>query len=257
MVLYSKFVLCHSRLAIRSGELRRCWSLRFIKSPITLGIVLGLVVGYFGIPVHLSAYEMWIWNRPYGFHIASMLVFGTLGCLVGLFFHYWIWKRLDRKAGLWITGIFSLALVFGTVGFFQYQAYNETVMWSDVNTGFVRVLAVYREQVTNPDRGIQLIQAGADIQAGANMGGSQLFGQVNYQKLSDIASAFSEAGYYMILQKDKEKLQESIQFANQSGSTIGQIGNQSYPNRTNHFEGIISKIVHLIPNDFYKTWTAN
>ena len=230
--------------------------MKLIKSPISLFTVLGLVIGYFGIPVRLPAYAMWVWSRPYGFHIASMLMFGTIGCLVGLFFHYWIWKRLDREAGMWITGIFSLVLVFGTVGFFQYQAFNETVMWSDVNTGFVRVLA-YKEQVTSPDRGIQMIQAGADIQAGANMGGRQLFGQVNYQKLIDIASAFSEAGYYIILHKDNDKLKESIQFANQSGAIITQIGNQSYPNRTNHLEEIISKIDKLIPNDFQKTWPAN
>lgn len=231
--------------------------MRFIKSPITLCTVLGLVVGYFGIPVHPPAYAMWVWNRPYGFHIASMLILGTLGCSVGLFLHYWIRKRIDRQAGLWIAGIFSLALVFGTIGVFQYQAYNETVMWTEVNTGFVRVLEVYRDNATNPDDGIKMLQAGADIQAGANMGGGQLFGQDSSQKLSSIASAFSEAGYYIVSQKNKEKLQEAIQFASQSGAIIRQIGNQSYSNKTNNFEKTISKIYNLIPNDYDKTWFAN
>jgi hypothetical protein len=231
--------------------------LRFVKSPITLCIVFGLVVGYFGIPVHPSAYGMWVWNRPYGFHMASMLIFGTLGFSVGLFLHYWIRKSLDRESGLWIAGIFSLALVFGTIGVFRYQANNETVMWTEINTGFVRVLEVYRDNKTNPDGGIPMLQAGADIQAGTNMGGSKLFGQDSYQKLSSIASAFSEAGYYMVSQKDQEKLQESIQFANQSGAIIKQIGNQSYPNKTNNFDETILKIYDLIPKDFDKTWAAN
>ena len=81
-----------------------------------------------------------------------------------------------------------------------------------------------------------MIQAGADIQAGVNVGSSSLFGQDQYQKLSSIASAFSEAGYYMVSQNDKEKLQESIHFVNLSGTVIKQIGNQSYPNKTNNLD---------------------
>lgn len=231
--------------------------MKFIKSLITWCTLLGLVVGYFGIPVHPPAYAMWVWNRPNGFHIASILMFGTLGCLVGLFFHYWIWKRLERESALWLTGIVSLALVFGTIGVFRYQAYNETVMWSEVNLGFVRTLGVSRDNVSSTNGGIQMIQAGADIQAGVNMGSSNLFGQDQYQKLSSIASAFSEAGYYMVSQNDKEKLQESIQFVNQSGAIIKQIGNQSYPNKTNNLDEVISKIYNDIPNDFDKSWQAN
>lgn len=231
--------------------------MKFMKSPVTWWTLFGMVVGYFGIPVVPRGYIMWVWNRPYGFHIASILILGTLGCLVGLFFHYWIWKRLDREAALWIAGIFSLALVLGAIGVFRYQAYNETVMWTEVNMGFVRTMGVSRENVTNTDKGIQMLQAGADLQAGANMGGIKLFSQDQYQELSSIASAFSEAGYFMVSQKDKEKLKESIQFVNQSGAIIGQIGNQSYPNKTNNLERIMSKIYNLIPNGFDKSWPAN
>jgi hypothetical protein len=233
--------------------------LKSIKSSITWCTVLGLVVGYFGIPVHPAAYAMWVWNRPYGLHIASILIFGTLGCLVGLFFHYWIWERLNREVALWITAVFSLALVFGTIGVFRYQAYNETVMWTEVNTGFVRTLAASRDNVTNTDEGIQMTQAGADIQAGVTMAGRSginIFGRDESQKLSSIASAFSEAGYYVVSQ-NKDKLQESIQFVKQSGAIIGQINNQSYPNKTNHLEEITSKIYNLIPDDFVEGWQAN
>jgi hypothetical protein len=231
-----------------------------MKSSITWCTVLGLVVGYFGIPVHPAAYTMWVWNRPYGFHFASILIFGSLGCLVGAFIHYWIWKRLDREVALWITAMISLALVFGTIGVFRYQAYNETVMWTEVNLGFVRAMAVSRDNVMNTDGGIQMTQAGADIQAGVTMAGRSginIFGRDESQKLSAIASAFSEAGYYMVSQ-DKDKLQESLQFVKQSGAILRQMGNQSYPNKTNHLDEITSKIYNLIPKDFVVDgWQAN
>lgn len=237
--------------------IREVLVLRFFKSPITWFTLLGLVVGYFGIPVRVPAYVMWVWNRPYGFHIASIMVFGTLGCLVGLFFHYWIRKQLERESALWITGFVSLALVFGTIGVFRYQTHNEIVMWSEVNLGFVRASGVSTNNAINADGGIQLIKAGADIQAGVDMGGVEFFGQEQYKKLSAIASAFSEAGRYIGSQTKTEKLQESVQFVNQSGAILKQIGNQSYPNRTNHLDEVVSKIYNDIPNDFDTSIQAN
>lgn len=228
-----------------------------IKSPITWTTLLGLVVGYFGIPVRVPAYVMWVWNRPYKFHIASILILGVLGCLIGLFFHYWKWKLLERESALWITGIVSVAFVIGIIGVFRYQASNETVMWSEVNLGFVRTLGVYRDTVSARSGGVEMIQAAADIQAGVDMGGREFFGQDQYQKLSSIASAFSEAGHYMVSQVDQQKLQESIQFVNQAGAVIKQIGNQSYPNRTNNLDEVVSQIYKDIPNDFDKTWQPN
>lgn len=231
--------------------------MKVIKSPIPWCTLLGMVIGYFGIPVRVPAYVMWMWNQPYGFRVASILVLGTVGCLVGLLFHYWKWKRLDREVTTWALGISGLALVVGTIGVFSYQAHNETVMWTKVNLGFVRTLGVSQDNVTNTDGGIQMLQAGADIQAGADMGGIERFGRDRYNKLSAIASAFSEAGYFMVSQKDKEKLEESIQFVHKAGAIIRKIGNQSYPNETKNLDEVISEINRDIPNDFDKSWQAD
>ncbi|QSO48485.1 hypothetical protein [Alicyclobacillus mengziensis] len=230
--------------------------MKVIKSPIWWCTLFGLVVGYFGIPVRVPAYVMWMWNQPYGFRIASIFVLGTVGCLVGLFFHYWKWKRLDRGVSMWVLGISSLALIVGTIGFFRYQAHKETVMWTKVNLGFVRAMGVSQDNPTNTDAGIQMLKAGADIQAGADMGGIARFGRDRYQKLSSIASAFSEAGYFMVSQ-NKEKSQEAIKFAHKAGSIIRKIGNQSYPNETKNLNEVISEINRDIPSDFDKGWEAN
>lgn len=231
--------------------------MKIIKSPILWCTLLGLVVGYFGIPVRVPAYVMWMWNEPHGFRVASILVLGTVGCLAGLFFHYWKWKHLGREGAMWALAISVLALIVGAIGVFRYEAHNETVMWTKVNLGFVRAMGVSQDHPTNADAGIQMLQAGDDIKAGADMGGIARFGRDRYNKLSSIASAFSEAGYFMISQKDKERLQESIQFAQKAGAIIRKIGNQSYPNETKNLDEVISEINRDIPNDFDKSWQAD
>lgn len=234
---------------------------KLTKSPIPWCTLLGMIVGYLGIPVFDAGYAQdtvagWVWDRPYGFHIASIAILGTLGFLVGLVFHYGFRKPLDRRAAVWITSISSVVLALGIIGIFRYQAEQESVMWTKVNRGFSDAWAVSTEisrgDRNTPMQGYYMIRAGADIQAGASMGGIERFGHNRYQELSAISSAFSEAGYFMVSQKNTEKLKESNQFVHKSGSIIRQMvtGDQSYPKPTNHFNEVISKIDHDIPNDY-------
>lgn len=236
--------------------------LKLIKSFIVWGTITGLVIGYYGIPVLIPGYannwHNWVWNQPDGFYVVSILFFGTLGCSVGVFLHLWIRKRLDRRAMTWMTGVFSVALLVGTIGVYRHHAYNESIKWTQINLGFVRTMAASEANLSvstaNRDRsiGAQLIQAGSDMGTGDN------FGALRGQQLGHVASALSEAGYYMVTQQDEEKFRESIKFVNQAGAIIkAAIGNQSYSQKTKHFHEILTKINKEIPPDFDKTWEAN
>ncbi|MCY0903283.1 MAG: hypothetical protein OWU32_14075 [Firmicutes bacterium] len=223
--------------------------MRSLKSPITWFTLAGMLIGYFGIPVAVPGYTMWTWARPYGFHVASVLIFGSVGCLVGLLIHNWIWKDTQRNSVLWTLAVASLVLSFGIIGVFRDQAYNETVMWGYVNSGLVKAMAAARSGTTNLDRGFDLTQAGDQLQAGETMGGPQVFGQSD-QKLNSVAMAFTQAGFFLISHENKEKLAESIHFVSECGAIIRQMGNQSYPVRTNHFTRIIELLYKVIPADY-------
>ena len=48
-----------------------------IRSPIPWGVLLGIIVGYFGIPVLMPGFENrwsnYVWYQPYGFYATSIL----------------------------------------------------------------------------------------------------------------------------------------------------------------------------------------
>ena len=232
--------------------------LKLSRSPLTWGTLVGMTLGYFGIPAYVPAYSMWVWHRPYGFHVASILILGTVGCLMGSFVHYGMRKGANRRDAMWTMATLILVLLGGTIGISEHQARNETVIWSELNTGFVRVLGAAQDNRSTFTEGIWMIKAGADIQAGADMGGVKRFGQKRYQQLTSIASAFAETGYNLLSATDKSNAQESLQFVKQAGSTIKrEIGNQSYPNRTNHLNQLLSEIVSYIPPDYQRFWQAS
>ncbi|QQE78831.1 hypothetical protein [Alicyclobacillus sp. SO9] len=238
--------------------------MKFVKSSmIPLGTVIGLLAGYCGIPVPIPGYSNnwhnWVWNQPYGFYVASIILLGALGWLAGVFFHSWIWKHSNSKSMMWVTGILGIALLLGTIGVYRHHAYNESIKWTQINLGFVRTLDASEANLSpstpNKDRsiGTQIIQAGSDMGSGDN------FKSPQYPLLGHVASALSEAGYYMVTQQDKRKFRESIAFVNDAGSMIKNVvGNQqSYPNKTKHFQELLKKINSEIPKDFDKSWEAN
>ena len=186
-----------------------------------------------------------------------MLIVGTLGCLVGLSLYYWKWSRRDRRIEMWTTALLNLALLCGVVGIFRYQAGREAVMWTKVNMGFVRAMTAAQDEARDgTSAGIQMTLAGADIQAAIDMGGPE-FGTAQYQKLSSMAGAFSEAGYYVASQANQKKSQDAIRFIKRSASVIKQIGNQSYPSKTNNLNRVVSEIIAAVPSDFEGQWPSN
>lgn len=230
--------------------------LKFIKTPVPWCTLLGMVVGYFGIPVlNPALVNNWVWDHPYGFHRASILIFGALGCLVGLFFTYCFRKNLGRIANLWVTGMISLALLVGTIGVYRFQANHESTMWTQINTGFILTMGVSRDHLTISNSQQNQLIGTQIIKASVYMEDAYKFGESRYQKLNIVASALSEAGVNLVTQNNPEQLQESIQFINQTGTIIkNEIRDQSYPNKTAHFQQILNRISDKIPKDFDKAW---
>lgn len=148
--------------------------MKWIKSPIPWSTLLGMVVGNFGIPIYLrgevpNTVTGWVWNRPDGFHTASIAIVGTLGFLVGVAFHFGFGKHFTKRTSVWITSMLSFVLVWGTIGVFGYQAYQESAMWTKMNQGFSDVWAVTtsmsRSHRITTMEGYDMIRAGGDIQA--------------------------------------------------------------------------------------------
>lgn len=117
--------------------------MKVLRSPGFWGLIVGIVIGYYGIPVLLpNAINQWVWQRPIGFTTASIFAFGALGYFVGSFIQKWIEIRSGTGNAMLVYGLSALALLIGVIGFYRFEAANTDTVWTTVSTGLSRAYGV-------------------------------------------------------------------------------------------------------------------
>lgn len=145
--------------------------MRLWTSAIFWGILAGLVLGFFGIPVPVPATTWWAWSQPIGFHTASVLSLGALGFLIGLLIDL-IRFRVRFKlpqAILWVNALVAFALLVSIVQIFRLAASDANGNLSVTADSVLAFYAVSRDLRTNPTEAdlqsyaAQLRAAGAEL----------------------------------------------------------------------------------------------
>lgn len=236
--------------------------MKIFRSWIVWGSLIGIVIGYSGLPVPVPGYaRLWVWHHPIGFRVASIFALGTLGYLVGSFIEQVSKARRGLENEVLASGISTLALFIGLVGFYRFDAANTDTMWTQVRVGLSRISAAADSlsgskptHTTIQSQGASIIMAAADIG-----GASQYFGRHSQESsMQSVASASSQAGYLMETSKDPKRITDVIKFLAKTSDIIDtSVRSHSGAMTPASMQQILNQISTIIPSELQQSWPAN
>lgn len=265
---WNRRITCLYELERRSSYSGQCElnkrgdTMKVLRSPILWGIVVGVAVGGYGIPVLLpNTTNQWVWTSPAGFAAASIFAFGTLGFLFGSFIQEWFNARNGGGNAMWGYGLCSLALLIGLIGFYRFEAANADTMWNQVSTGLGRTFGAatnlsngHPSQDTIRAQGTSLIMAAADIG-----GAGRYFGRHRQtMSMERVSSALTQAGDYLVALQNEQQVIDVEKFIDQSKAVIQDSLRANHNTYTPaSMQEILDKVSALIPPEFQQDWFAN
>lgn len=225
------------------------------KYLVWLGTIVGVTIGYIGIPVvvpNTSAH--WVWTTPFGYRAASVFVFGTLGYLVGSCVKACILKNATL---IWSYGITSITLLIGLLGFYRLDTASNDTMWSLVATGLERTDGVSMN-IAHGDpvhsQGTSLIMAASDI------GSAAQYFDIHRQDLNmeRVSSALAQAAYYMTGDQDPKATAVAKEYIDQSAPIIESgLRNLRFVSDPIALQNVINKMSAIIPSELQQPWQVN
>jgi|GEM_PF-5968839 len=232
--------------------------IRIFRTSTFWGTVAGVIIGYVGIPVPVPAMHYWMWEHPSGYCVPSVLVFGTVGCLVGIGVQRASGKVMPRRIAVAVLGTCSLALVLGLVGFYRLEASNQDAMWTLARLGLERVSGVSQnlskqtaDLQVKRGYGEELVVAGADVGAASHIASPY---NINLN-LDELAGALNQAGYNLILGTDTQTAQK---FATEIGELVDQTAQGTRGQLTNATVAqILEQAIKDVPPAYSNGWSAN
>lgn len=236
--------------------------MKVFRSPVFWGSLVGIVIGYYGIPDLLpNTTNQWVWQHPVGFTTASIFAFGTLGYLAGSFILKWLEIRNGTGNAMLAYGLSALALLIGVIGFYRFEAANTDTVWSQVSTGLSRAFGVAKNLtngVPSPDiirgQGTSLIIAAADIG-----GAGRYFGRHRQNmSMERVSSALTQAGYYLVVPQSEQQVIDAENFINQVEAVIQDSVRVNHDRLTPaSMQKILDKVSAIVPSEFQQDWLPN
>lgn len=217
--------------------------------------VLGMIVGFVGTPMLIpGTTNVWIWQWPSGYQLASVCIAGTLGFLVGAFIREWpkYWNSQPSHIRMYLIAM--IGLMIGLSSFYQHEEVTTNNAWDRISYGLGRVVGADMNITTRDLSPADIrTQGGGLITAGADLGNAEP--EIDSASLASVASAVSQVGYYMVDSHRGAQFEDAKKFLQRMGAVIQDSLNAHHGTFTRGaMRSILDRINVEIPQEFRQQW---